>query len=160
MSEGSILFLVRLLTSNIERAEARGEGGMRWVGRERRLGFDTDKVELTSPATYDTYTLQKGETLWDVAARYGQPMHAVLNFNHERGWDDPDDPDPGDAVRVPHYTAGRVVLWLDRATHMPVEVAIYDHEGHLYEHYRHTELKINVGLTDADFDPKNPDYGF
>lgn len=160
MSEGSIRFLIDLLLRNVEKAEARGEGSVRWIGRERRLGFDTDKLELTSPPTYETYTMKKGETLWEVAESHGQPMHAVLNFNHEKGWDNPGDPDRGDAVRVPDYTAGRVVLWLDRATHIPVEVAIYDHEGNLYEQYRHKKLRINVGLTEADFDPDNPDYDF
>jgi hypothetical protein len=30
----------------------------------------------------------------------------------------------------------------------------------LLERYTYTDLKLNPGLTDADFDPKNPEYKF
>ena len=30
----------------------------------------------------------------------------------------------------------------------------------LYERYEHRELRVNVGLDDADFDPNNPAYDF
>ena len=30
----------------------------------------------------------------------------------------------------------------------------------LLEEYTYTNIKINVGLTDADFDTKNPNYKF
>ena len=61
---------------------------------------------------------------------------------------------------VPDYYAGRIVLWIDKELKLPLQIDIYDHEGSLYEHYEHHDLKVNVGLTPADFDPKNPAYGF
>jgi outer membrane lipoprotein-sorting protein len=160
MSQASIPFLVDLILSSVRRAEREGEGEMRWVMRERRLDRDTDKLELKSPAVFARYTTKKGETLWDVGRRFGVPMHSVLHFNRDRGWDGPKDPRAGDEVRVPRYPAGRVILWIDRELHLPIEVAVFDHEGKLYERYRHRDLRVNVGLKASDFDPKNPDYGF
>ena len=61
---------------------------------------------------------------------------------------------------VPEFYAGRLVLWIDDELHLPLQIDLYDHEGNLYEHYEHHDLKINVELTDADFDPANPAYRF
>jgi len=41
-----------------------------------------------------------------------------------------------------------------------VKVDIFDWEGNLYETYQYSNLKLNVGLTDFDFDPANPAYNF
>jgi hypothetical protein len=35
-----------------------------------------------------------------------------------------------------------------------------DKIGPVIEEYTYLDLKINVGLTDADFDPENPNYNF
>ena len=112
------------------------------------------------PATGTTPTLAKGQTIWDLAKASGQDMYVILHANRARHWTRPDHPEPGDAVLVPEYYAGRMVLWIDDALHLPIQVDLYDHAGTLYEHYEHRNLKVNVGLTPADFDAKNPAYRF
>jgi outer membrane lipoprotein-sorting protein len=49
---------------------------------------------------------------------------------------------------------------LDQETGLPSQVTIWDHQGRLWEKFAYTDIKTNVGLRDADFDPKNPAYGF
>ena len=49
---------------------------------------------------------------------------------------------------------------LDTVTLLPYSVTIYDSTGELLEKYRYREVKLNVGLTDLDFDPDNPEYDF
>jgi hypothetical protein len=57
-------------------------------------------------------------------------------------------------------------IWFDRDELVPVKYASYlwpSEEGGeplLEEEYIYSDLKFNVGLTDEDFDIKNPDYRF
>jgi hypothetical protein len=57
-------------------------------------------------------------------------------------------------------------VFIDEELQVPVRYAAYDWpkvEGgspEVVESYTYKDLKINVGLTDADFDPKNPEYNF
>jgi holo-[acyl-carrier protein] synthase len=47
--------------------------------------------------------------------------------------------------------AGRVTVWVDNTVKLPVKVEIVDAKGTLLERHRFTNLKLNVGLTDANF---------
>ncbi len=58
------------------------------------------------------------------------------------------------------YYAPQALLCLNLATGLPVYVEIYDQSGKLNEEYSFLRTRINVGLSDLDFDPKNPKYGF
>lgn len=58
------------------------------------------------------------------------------------------------------YYASKVVLFLDQSLGLPIKASIYDGSGRLVEEYVFHQLAINVGLTDQDFDPDNPDYDF
>lgn len=57
-------------------------------------------------------------------------------------------------------------LYIDKATSLPVRVEQLDFpaqagaEPVIVEQYTYLNLKTNVGLTDADFDPKNKSYSF
>jgi outer membrane lipoprotein-sorting protein len=87
-------------------------------------------------------------------------MYALLYRNREKGWKGPTSLRPGDRVFVPRYYAGKVTLWVDTKTRLPVAVRIYAHDGNLYERYEYHDLETNVGLKDPEFDPKNPAYDF
>lgn len=43
---------------------------------------------------------------------------------------------------------------------LPRQASFWDERGELIEQYGYSELKTNVGLTDADFDPDNKEYDF
>lgn len=57
-------------------------------------------------------------------------------------------------------------LFLDRETRLPIRVEQYafpkagEQEPPLWEEYTYSNIQLNVGLTDRDFDPKNPKYSF
>lgn len=54
-------------------------------------------------------------------------------------------------------------LYIDSAAELPVRLQNWDFgrsEPILVEDYYYSNLKTNVGLTDVDFDPKNPKYNF
>ena len=58
------------------------------------------------------------------------------------------------------YYCYRSIINFDVKTKMPIRVKIYDWNDALVEDYGYENLKLDAGLTDADFDPKNPEYGF
>jgi len=45
-------------------------------------------------------------------------------------------------------------------TKLPVRVNIYDWDDTLLESYGYETVKLNAGLTEADFDPNNSEYRF
>jgi hypothetical protein len=156
----SLVQFVDLVADNLDRAQAKDTGRIIVAGRATLWGRPTTVIEMTAPPTGTTPTLEKGETLWDVARATGQDMYVILHANRHRLWRQADHPEKGDAVLVPEFYAGRMVLWIDDELRLPIQADIYDHDGNLYEHYEHRELKVNVGLLDADFSPKNPAYHF
>jgi outer membrane lipoprotein-sorting protein len=58
------------------------------------------------------------------------------------------------------YYCYHAIINFDVKTKMPIRVRIYDWDESLVEDYGYESLKLDAGLTDADFDPKNPEYGF
>ena len=57
-------------------------------------------------------------------------------------------------------------VFLDDEWHFPIRVEVYElpldrRQGpQLVEEYTYLDLKLNNGYSDADFDPKNPQYKF
>jgi hypothetical protein len=62
--------------------------------------------------------------------------------------------------RTKGYYCYREIINLDIESKMPIKARIYDWDGLLIENYGYESLKLNAGLTDADFNPKNPEYRF
>ena len=58
------------------------------------------------------------------------------------------------------YYCYRATLNLDLEKKVPIKVQIYDWENKLVEDYGYEDLRFNVGLSDTDFSPKNPEYRF
>ena len=57
-------------------------------------------------------------------------------------------------------------VFVDDALHVPIRVEVYElpqadsKEPRLVEAYTYLDLKLNRGYTDADFNPKDPQYKF
>ena len=58
------------------------------------------------------------------------------------------------------YYCMTALIDVDRDYQLPVYAEIFDWHNQLIERYGYRDIRINPGLTDADFDPKNPAYGF
>ena len=64
-------------------------------------------------------------------------------------------------ARIENSTyAPKTEIALDASTLFPASITSYNADGSLLESYTYRDIKTNVGLTDADFDPKNPQYRF
>jgi hypothetical protein len=70
-------------------------------------------------------------------------------------------------VQQPHFDFHVAQIFMDDQLKIPVRYAAFDwpakagdSTGEVIEEYTYQDLKFNVGLTDADFDPNNKDYNF
>ena len=52
---------------------------------------------------------------------------------------------------MPSNYVKKVIFYVDEATMLPVNTVTFDEEG-IYESYELTKVKINLKLTQADFD--------
>jgi hypothetical protein len=66
----------------------------------------------------------------------------------------------------PEFLFHQVRLYIDRELGLPVRFEAYDWPTdpqappELVEEYTYTDLKLNIGLGDVDFDVSNADYAF
>ncbi len=58
------------------------------------------------------------------------------------------------------YYCYRILINLDFENKLPIRVQVFDWDDKLVEMYGYENLNLNPGLTDADFDPKNPKCKF
>lgn len=69
-------------------------------------------------------------------------------------------------VKRPHFEFYKAQIFFDQELKVPLRYASWGwpekpgEEPPLDEEYTYTDLKVNVGLTDKDFDPDNEDYNF
>ena len=68
--------------------------------------------------------------------------------------------------RKPPFEAYRIRIFIDKELNIPIRFAAWDwptaedEEPEVIEEYTYSSLKINPGLTDADFDWNSQEYGF
>jgi outer membrane lipoprotein-sorting protein len=58
------------------------------------------------------------------------------------------------------YYGKRVKVNISKENHLPIRIEVFDENQKLEESYYFTEIILNADLTDADFNPDNPEYGF
>ena len=160
VDESSLVYLVNVVLENFRRADDRGEAMAEDGGHETILGRDCHRVRIFTLQSATTYTLSRGESLWDVERKFGAAMAPILHANRAYGWATPGDARPGQTIRVPRYYASRIDLWIDASLSLPLRAEIYDEHGTLFERFEHRDLRVNVGLGPADFSPSNPEYKF
>ncbi len=150
------LLVYRGMLKGIERNEASFVNH----GTIKENGKELLKIEAIYPEKCEgvTHTVVKGETLWDLAKKYDQDMYVILHNNKDI--DGPKDIKAGQKVLVPYHYCRRAVTYTDAKTKLLVKLEIYDWSNKLYEYYEFKDMKINVGLTDNDFDPNNEKYKF
>jgi len=69
-------------------------------------------------------------------------------------------------TKRPELDFYQALIFIDDEFNLPIRYIAYDWPSHpgaqleVIEEYNYLDLELNVGLTDRDFDPRNPDYGF
>jgi Protein of unknown function (DUF1571) len=62
--------------------------------------------------------------------------------------------------RAKDHDGRRFVVNQDVESKILVRIRVHDRDDQLVEEYGYENLELNAPLTDADFDPKNPEYHF
>jgi outer membrane lipoprotein-sorting protein len=106
---------------------------------------------------YKNYTVQEGETVVMIGEKLRVNDHMILEINPEI--DDYEDVKKGQVIKVPNSFARKIILRIDKKTLLPLAQTVYDEKG-LYSVVEFSNFIINPNLTDADFSPENPKYGF
>ena len=151
---------LKMAAKNMRLARKRGEGEIKVSDGGAIKGQPVWKIEARFPRRGHHVTAKDDETLWDISKRTGQDMYLLLYCNRKLDYDEPDDVDEGDRVFIPRYYGGQTEFHVDKETSIPVRVIIRDWQGRLYEQYDYSDIKLNVGLTNKDFDPDNKAYDF
>jgi outer membrane lipoprotein-sorting protein len=155
----SIGATIAQIAGNVRRAVENGEGAVGLVQDcadelhcQVRLDFEFP------PHAGVEHEVRDGETLWTIASSYGRPMYVVWYGNRDvKG---PRKLRPGQTLFIPTYYAARGSVWISPDSLVPARIEIFDADGELYERYVYSDVQLNVGLTDRDFDTTNPDYRF
>lgn len=102
---------------------------------------------------------------WDIESKYGE-IDVKYYPNAKLGNAD------CEVIEVTHprkrkqFNYHKTRLYLEKHSRLPIRIENYDFpaaEGQpaqLAEEYTYLNVKANLGLTDADFDPRNPKYSF
>lgn len=107
-------------------------------GMEKILSLIESNVALAKAKNLDAIRLI-GEGNFD-----GRPVHIVEgSFPENQG-----------------FYAYRIRIYFSPDIKLPLKVTIFDWSEQLIEDYEFHELDINVGLSEKDFDPDNPNYSY
>lgn len=111
--------------------------------------------------------IEKSLSIWQAEQKAdpkGAEVHFVSNISLNATPCDIIEVDHGRQSGKSEFTRSRV--FFDHESRLPIRVERFGRidgkagKPELLEMYDYRDLKANVGLTDADFDPKNPKYGF
>ncbi|GAB6097818.1 DUF1571 domain-containing protein [Desulfatiferula olefinivorans] len=149
-----------LVFRGMSRGIERGEVTFKDHGIVEDKGRELLKIEAFYPETCDgiTHIVANDETLWDIADHYRQDMYVILSANE--GVNSPTDIKEGQSILVPYHYGSRTIAYIDKTLNLLVKLEIFDWGNNLYEFYEFKDIRLNVGLTDTDFDPDNPAYKF
>lgn len=59
-----------------------------------------------------------------------------------------------------NYYGHIIYINIDNELYLPIKITVYGWEMELLEMYHFSNIKVNIGLSDVDFDVDNPDYDF
>lgn len=121
-----------------------------WEAKRNAREPITEGGMLNSIETFLRY-VEMGQRNGDMQLRYigiepfdGKPAHVILRVMEKR----------------PEYPAYMTFLYIDQERLLPVKSVGYDWDHKLLWLHTNVDLKLNVGLTDADFDPGNKEYNY
>lgn len=152
LPDSTLAGMTRLVSINLRTAARHLEGSVCIHGTEIVDGQPATKIEVHLPPEAGLWhTVAEGETLWTLGEDYEQDRY-VIQYNNPSVESDKD-LRPGERIFVPRYYAPRAVLWMSNSSFLPLKLQMFDVEERLYESYTNTNLRLDVGLTDEDFDP-------
>ncbi len=127
------------------------EGTVNW------RAYNCEKLVLTNDDyRWINYTVPKTETLEVIAKGLHLSSYAIKERNNLSGFGSVKG---GTVLQIPSAFAKKVVLYIDKITHLPVYQELNDDKGR-FASYEFYDLKLNAALTNEDFSKDNKAYNF
>ena len=159
VNHSGFTYLLQHLLALVEGARE-GAGVKITFGGERTWeGDKVREVKITAPASLRPGVAKKGETLWELARRFGADGYRIFEVN-------PGLPSltaplkEGAVYGIPNNYMPRVRLLFNSADGVLRLYQGWDGQGRLVEDYRFDQLNLQPGLTEMDFHEDNPAYRF
>ena len=121
-------------------------------------GYSVWKIKLRNPYyEVKNYTMQKGETVTQVARRDMLSEYWLVEQNE--ALKSCNDEKPGLTIKRPNDYAPSMEIYIDKVRLIPLVMKIYDLNG-LYELYSYIDVKVNPIFQDKEFDKDFEAYDF
>jgi len=115
------------------------------------------KIALLYPDfAYTPYKVLDGEDIRSIARKLNLNPYMILEKNRIAWFDKVR---TGDEILIPNIFAPKVYLYVDKITRLPILQEIFDEKG-LFERYRYEYLLVNPEISEEEFRPDFPQYGF
>jgi Protein of unknown function (DUF1571) len=149
-------YIIDVVLGDFNKARAEGVDAIKDEGADKVDGRACTKVSFsTNPKAGAWYTPQEKDS-WLSIAKANKIDFVALRY-HNPG------KKPNDTsakLWVPSYYASKWELCIDDASGLPISYKGWDADGNLFEVNSTSKLKLNIGLTDLDFDPDNEAYQY
>jgi hypothetical protein len=152
LPDSTIAGMIHLISTNLREAIRHTEGTMCLHAAELVDSHRAVKIEVHFPADAGTWhMIAEGDTIWTIADDYGQDRYVIVYNNPSIASGKA--LSAGERIFVPRYYAPRAFVWISESYDLPVKLEMFDSQQRMYESYSNADLRIDVGLTDDDFDP-------
>lgn len=149
-------YFIETILNDFTKARAAGIDDAKILGSDKVDGRPCTKVSfVTNPKEGKEYTTVKGDSWMSISKATGSDWTALRYYNSGKKPND-----AGQKIWAPTYYASKWEICIDDASGLPISFQNWDASGNVFEKYSFQKLKINVGLTDLDFDPDNEAYNY
>lgn len=107
---------------------------------------------------YLDYIAQKGENLVTIARKLKLSDYMLLEINSDQV-KNYNDVKAGQKIKVPNVYGSKMILYIDKESHIPRVIKVYDDKG-LFESYEYHDLELNPKIAEEEFTKDYKDYGF
>ena len=151
-------YTVELIEHLMNKYKHQAHAMAKYLGDETVHGRECYKIELANPNfKYVSYTVQQGENLVTIARKLKLSELMILEKNPTvKNYYSVS---AGQKIEVPTDFAARTILCLDKATHLPAMVQVFDDKGQ-FEKYEYKNVVVNPKFKDEEFNSNYPGYGF
>jgi hypothetical protein len=156
MPHFSLGYFIDVMLSDFNKARTEGVDAITEIGADKVDGRSCTKISFsTNPKAGSWYTPQKKDSWLSISKANKVDFTALRYANNGKK--------PGDTSEklwLPGYYASKWEICVDDASGLPLAYKNWDAAGNVFEVYAYHKVKINIGLTDAEFDPENAAYSY
>jgi hypothetical protein len=157
IEHASFAFLARTLAISLARGRVVEGFSAHYLGERQVEGRSAECVSLRCPWKVERHLVAPGEDAWSLAEQLAIPPRLLLQVN---GFSKLSDVRPGRWITTPAYYGTGIDIALDKETLLPLRMTVYESAGVPYEDYAWSDIDLVTPITDIDFSPDNPAYGF